>query len=232
MISMKSLKAFFLLCVFTGVACANSFQNGNFALPGGVANVRNLGCSDSFVTGWINDISPSCTPSTVYSGSTTTGEQDYQQGNSVNQNIVAPDGGTYYVAFGDNGTNGGTLQQTFDTVTGQTYQVNYLLALTVDTPGQPESMMVQAFNGVNLLGAEADNNFDNMFWQNGPTLTFTATSTSTTLVFTDTTGAGLADEQNWGLDFVTVSSGAPEPSTVSMLFLGCVAVVGGRLCKR
>jgi hypothetical protein len=228
--SMKSLTALLTLCIVAGAAFASAFQNGSFESPGGAPNVRYLGCSDGLVTGWINDAVPACAPSTVYPGATVDGIQYYVQGNEVDGITSAADG-TSYVSFGANGTTGGTLQQTFDTFAGEIVQVNYLVSLDGNTPNQPQSMTVQAFDGVSLLGAEADNVFTNVFWENGPTLIFTATSASTTLVFTDTTGAHLGDEVNWGLDGVTVSSATPEPSTVSLFFLGSVALVALRRRK-
>jgi hypothetical protein len=226
---MTSFKVLFMASLATGVSFASAFQNGDFASPGGVAITHYLGCGDSFVTGWINDVFAGCTPSPLYPGASTTGEQDYQNGSGAGQ-IAPANGGTYDVTFGDNDTTGGTLQQTFDTMTGDVYQINYLVSLTDATsPLSPESMLVEVFSGVNLLGSEEDNAFTNTTWVGGPTLTFTATSASTTLIFTDTTGAGLAPEQNWSLDDVTVNSGVPEPSTVSTLFLSCVLLVAALL---
>jgi hypothetical protein len=209
-------EVFPILCLFIGSAVASPFQNESFELPGGVSNIQLLGCGDTFVTGWINNAS-SCT-----------GLQEYQQGNAINQNIAAEDG-TFHVEFGGNGTTGGTLQQTFDTLIGDTYQVNYFLALGDHSAGAnftPHSLMVQAFDGMNLLGTAADNDFTHADWENGPTLTFTAASAMTTLIFTDITdpAIALADENNIALDNVTVSVvGTPEPSTLALTALPLLA---------
>jgi len=62
-------------------------------------------------------------------------------------------------------------------------------------------------------------------WIQGLTLTFVATSTSTTLRFIDQSvgGTNLSEGTfgiNWGLDDVTVLQVTPEPSTYAILGLG------------
>src|SRR5215472_9275472 len=67
------------------------------------------------------------------------------------------------------------------------------------------------------------------------TLNFTATGTSTTLRFSDTTGAvdpGTGFSTNWALDAVSVTQigggpgpGTPEPSTFALAGLGTLATL-------
>lgn len=70
--------------------------------------------ADGSITGWINDAS-NCT-----------GAQWYVSFGWPGVVAVPPPGvtGGHFVSFGNNGTTGGTLQQTFDSVAGQTYKVD------------------------------------------------------------------------------------------------------------
>ena len=186
--------------LFSGIAFGASFANGSFESPGGAPIRQWLSYpgnpSSSFVTGWISN----------------GGFQIYE---SSGQDGIPAGDGTYYVSFGHNGNTGGTLSQTFDTISGGLYTVNYLV--TLQQGGDPEGMKVEAFNGTTLLNGVGLNNFIYQTWTGGPQLTFTAASQSTTLIFTDTTiGGGSA---NWGLDAVTVNM-APVPVPPGLLLLG------------
>jgi hypothetical protein len=217
--SMKLLRVLLTTGLFASVALASPFQNGNFASPGGGPPFQQiLGCNDSFVTGWVND-ALNCAGLQVYRSD---GYPGVQFGVGL---------GGYYVSFGNNSTTGGTLQQTFDTVVGKLYSVQFQVALE-NTAVEPQSMEVQAFAaGGGLLGIQTDNNFVNFPLAFGPTLTFTATSTSTTLVFTDTTPAG-PSVNNWGLTNVSVTT-TPEPGTACLFSLvAIVALAAIRLRTR
>ena len=130
------------------------------------------------------------------------------------------------VGFGGNGTTGATLSQTFDTVPGQSYTVNYFV-----TPQQgsgPQSALVEALNGGTVLGSVTETIpllgvSQNFNWVAGPSLTFLATGPSTTLRFTDTSNESAAFNTNWALDGVTVSgqvAAIPEPSVYGLMLAG------------
>jgi hypothetical protein len=145
---------------------------------------------------------------------------------SGNYGLATLDGGQY-ITWGGNGAIGGTLQQTFDTAAGASYTVNYLIAIQQNV-GVGQSMMVEAFDGITLLNSAAANNFQFPTFTPGPTLTFTASSTSTTLRFTDTTSLANSAAANWGLDTVTVQSNqsvAPEPGSALLLAAGLAALL-------
>src|SRR6266446_2972290 len=90
-----------------GTAWAGPFTNGSFESPGGAPIRQQIGNDPSgfVVTGWQHNVS------------VTTGFEIYED----NEDGIAAQNGTYYVSWGHNGTTGGTLQQTFSTLIGTTY---------------------------------------------------------------------------------------------------------------
>ena len=193
---------------YSGLAFGAPFTNGSFESPGG-SNTRFYlsSAGDNHVTGWYN----------------LGGFQIYetQAGDGI-----TPKDGSWYISWGHNGNTGGTLSQTFDTVAGTTYAVNYFLRTQQGAdPVDPEGMKVQAFNGKTVLGEASLLDFTYVTWTVGPELTFTAASTSTTLIFTDITNGG--GSANWGLDAVTVNASAvPLPSALLLLGPGLVGIAG------
>jgi len=133
------------------------------------------------------------------------------------------------VGFGGNSSTGGTLSQTFDTSIGQSYTVNYFATSQQGgSAGSPlQTALIQALNGATVLGSVTDTipNFavgETFHWFAGPSLTFIATGSSTTLRFTDTTTTGTFC-CNWALDGVTVSgqvAAIPEPNTYGLMLAG------------
>ena len=60
-------------------------------------------------------------------------------------------------------------------------------------------------------------------WVAGPSLTFVATGSLSTLRFTDTSNGAAAVNTNWALDGVTVSgqvAAIPEPSAYGLMLAG------------
>ncbi|MEO5922194.1 MAG: PEP-CTERM sorting domain-containing protein [Bryobacteraceae bacterium] len=206
---MKLFQLAALVVITAGFGVAAPFTNGSFESSGGAftppANV--LGNGDTFVTGWVHD-----GPGALGAG------EFYTDG--VNWGVVAGQG-TYYVGFGAGGLTGGTLSQTFDTTIGTTYFVNYLLS-TQEFDGIPpiQVAVVEALDGSTVL-ASVSNSFNqgSGIWNSGLTLTFTATSSSTTLRFTDATSPANSPPVNWGLDAVSVAP-VPEPTTFGLVGLG------------
>ena len=88
-----------------------------------------------------------------------------------------------------------------------------------------QSVGLQAFNAVDSSSVgTVQTDFDFLTWSPGVTLLFTASSTSSTITFTDLTDVANSGPLNWDLDTVTVSdvvspvtSGTPEPGSLFML---------------
>src|SRR6266567_4428877 len=196
-----------------GVSFGGGFQNGSFESPGlAGAGAILLDCP-GIVTGWVHNNNCPGVGSELLTA-------------SGNYGLATLDGGQY-ITWGGNGNIGGALQQTFDTIAGAIYTVNYLIAIQQNI-GTVQSMKVEAFDGITLLNSAAANNFLFLTFTPGPTLTFTATSTSTTLRFTDLTSLANSIPANWGLDTVTVQSnqaGVPEPGSAFLLGAGLAALL-------
>jgi hypothetical protein len=200
---------------------ASPFTNGDFESPGGAGVNFFLPNGSTFVTGWThggNDGGEFYTSSGVWG-------------------INAADG-THYLAWGASGAINGTMSQTFDTVAGTTYNVNYVLTTQQLGPPIPiESNLVQALDGATVLNSVTNEFNQNAgIWNSGATLSFVAASASTTLLFTDTTTAVNSGPVNWGLDSVTVDAagpvgtpGAPEPATYGLIGLGLTVLT---VCRK
>jgi hypothetical protein len=194
-------------CVTCGAQAA-AFTNGSFELPGGAPIKQQLGDGSAFVTGWVN-----------------TGTGQYYE--SDGQDGINASDGDYWVAFGHNGTTGGTLSQTFSTVLNATYTVNYDFRLQQGSDANSR-FQVSASTGDSVDTADASLSG----WASGPALVFVGTGGAVTLTFTDITGAGL--NSNLALDNVRldVTGGAvPEPATWAMMLLG-FAGLGAALRSR
>jgi choice-of-anchor C domain-containing protein len=184
---------------------AAAFINGDFELgtsPGG-----------TFVT--------FAAPSTGITGWTvTTGSIDYIGG------YWQAGDGARSVDLSGNGA--GAIAQTFDTVAGLAYSVNFLIAGNPDGPGLKTLQVAATGN------AAADYGFDStghslagMGWA-GRVYNFTATGASTTLSFSSLTGTVYGP----ALDGVSVAVTAiPEPA-VWALMIGGLALVGMQMRRR
>lgn len=112
---------------------------------------------------------------------------------------------------GEIGSAGG-LQQTFNTVPGQTYQV------TFDLAGNPDSGPTQKLMKVSAAGDSAEFTFDitgksrrNMGWEN-KTWTFTATEPTTTLTFLSQDNSGYGPALDNVAVISTCAAITPEPN--------------------
>ena len=195
-------------------AAAVPFSNGGFELPG-VSPGTNASLSDG-----------SNTPPTGWTvGGTTTPFAMFYENNTFG---VIAFSGLNAVGFGGNGTTGATLSQTFDTVLGQVITVNYFVTSQQGNDTGRQSLLLQALNGVAILGSTTDvipDTFAAFNWVAGPALTFVATGASSTIRFTDTSTQ--SNSSNWALDGVSVSgieappvAGVPEPSTYGLMVAG------------
>ena len=135
------------------------------------------------------------------------------------------------VGFGGNGTTGASISQTFDTIAGQSYTVNY--QATQQQGISPQSFLVEAFNGASLIASvsfsvPAYGAGETFHFFNGTPLIFNAVSGSTTLTFLDTTTLANSGPSNFAIDNVSVNGvvgAVPEPETYALL-LGGLALVG------
>ena len=212
MTTSRLIVALGLLC--GKIALAGVFQNGSFENP-----VIVIG--PDFVTvptGWVK-VDP--TNNGLFMELDTTFGIPY-----------VPANGHQMYGFGGNGDLTGTLSQTFDTVIGTSYDINFQYIVQQQRNSESEALRVEALNGAVVINSNQFT-FNNVTWVSGPTLTFTAQSTSTTLRFTDMTGAllpGVGVSTNWALDAVTVvpSGAIPEPSTFGLVVIGGMVGLAGK----
>lgn len=188
---MKRLAAAFALSLFSAAASAQPFQNGSFEVGGGVpCNTFNVPAGSTLITGWTVSVGnidwlgapPSC-------------------GWQASNGIASLD----LVGSGAGGIGG--IQQTFDTVPGQTYVVSFDLA---GNSGAPPLIKPLA---VTVNGTTRTFTFDttgrtgtNMGWT-AHSFEFTATGASATLNFvSDVSPAGGTLNAGAALDNVRVQA--------------------------
>ncbi|MBL9114210.1 MAG: DUF642 domain-containing protein [Verrucomicrobiaceae bacterium] len=130
---------------------------------------------------------------------------------NTNSHGVTAVEGSHVLSFGHNGGHGGTISQTFDTVPGATYQVAYSLAQMLAGGNDGQTMSVEAFNGSTSLAPAVSNSLPTTQnqWGAGTIYSFTATSTSTKLVFNDTTPDAAGANTAWALDSVNLAVTLP-----------------------
>ena len=190
----KCLKSVFAsVILFAGLGSnAAPFTNGNFAIPALSAWSYLLPTNGSTViAGW--------TVGVPYSG-----DVDLSNGSGDG---IAPYAGQQLIIFnaGDS-TPGGSLTQTFDTTVGEFYTVAF--AVTQNNPGAMSLTATALAAGNSLLASNYCVPSTSGVWSLFP-LTFTATTTSTTLVFTDTS----TETFNVDLLFDDVTVTASQPAT-------------------
>jgi len=199
-------------------AFAAPFSNGNFESPG-------------VAPGTFFDISGGGNPAPagwVAGGTAGNVALFYENGAFSVIGIQGPNA----VGFGGNSTTGATLSQTFDTVPGTTYTVNYFVTSQQGNATGTQSVLVQALNGAAVLGSVTDVIPDAALpftWVAGPSFAFVATGATSTLRFTDTSNGPAAALSNWALDGVSVTSpvvsAVPEPETYALMIAG-LALLG------
>ncbi len=207
---MKRLTSNFLIIIALALiafpAAGATFFNGDFESPGTFnGEATYLGSGSTYVTGWFH--------SGIADG------EFYTDGAAWG---ITAGQGTFYVGFGAFGVTGGSMSQTFDTTPGQSYAVNYLLSTQELDGVLPDQVaFVSALDdGDNLLDSVSNTiNTPAGVWVNGLQLQFVATSSSTTLRFTDLTLFENGGTVNWGLDNVSLTA-MPEPASYALIGLG------------
>lgn len=205
---------------FSAQAQAVSLVNGDFEQPDSGPQ-RTTISGANFLPGWTYD--DQGTALDLYESS--------------GQDLINAQSGTYYVSWGHLGENGGTLTQSFATSAGSQYTVSYWLT---QQQGTDAAQMANAsvFDGGTLLGSNTTAmTMDAGTWLEEQ-LTFTATSSTTTLVIGDVTPQSIGNA-NWALDNVSVDeiggvSETPLPAALPLFAsgLGMVCLIGRRRRRR
>jgi choice-of-anchor C domain-containing protein len=208
-----------VLCVFVcvGTASAAAFQNGSFELGTTSPPFVEVHVGDTNITGW----------------AVTAGNVDFMD--------------TYWLGHTGansidlNGNSLGTIAQTFDTISGHPYQVEFWLA--GNYAGGPTVKKVEV-NATGTGNTPQQFTFDvtghsstNMGWEQH-FYNFTADGSSTTLSFASLS-VNIGGANNYGavLDDVSITDtytppvGAPEPGTIMLLLFGLVGVASARKLK-
>ena len=180
-----------VLLAFCGAASSAPFQDGSFE-SGTPCNTFNVPAGSTLIPGWTVSV----------------GNIDWE-GAAISCGWQASDGNNSLDLVGTGGIGG--IQQTFDTVPGTTYQVSFDLAGNYGAPPVIKPL------AVTINGATTNYTFDttgrsglNMGWTTH-TLTFTATTTSSTINFvSDVTASGGTLNAGAALDNVRITvAGAP-----------------------
>lgn len=220
------------LCLSAGLALplavsASVFSNGGF--DGGGA------------CGGVDITTPGAAPSGWVGGGTLGNMNLFCQ--SASLGYINPKDGLNSIGFGGNGQTGARLSQTFDTVAGNWYSVEFFTSSQQGGSGQ-QSVRVDALNGVDVLASLADSipsagPSDNGLWALH-TLAFLATGASSTIQFTDTSSAAGYDSYyvNWALDAVSVTGRpatggtVPEPTSLALAALSLAALGAAKRRRR
>lgn len=121
--------------------------------------------------------------------------------------------------FGWGQQTGGTLYQTLSTHAGTTYTVNFSYGALAQN--QLQTMTVSALNGaaeLSHLNVQAYGSYDQPHLVSGYSFQFTANSSSTKLLFSDT--SAITNNTDAMIDSVSVMAAVPEPETYAMLVAG------------
>jgi choice-of-anchor C domain-containing protein len=201
--------------LFVGTAFAAPFQNGGFELGVTSPPFVEVHVGDTNITGW----------------AVTAGNVDfidtYWQAHTGTNSIDL------------NGNASGTIAQTFDTIAGHQYRVDFWLAanpvggdviktVSVDTTGVGNNPLSYTFN-------RTGHTISSMGWVQY-SYNFTAEGISTTLSFASLESDPSSD-YGPALDDVSITDtftppvGAPEPGTIMLLLAGLVGIASARKLK-
>lgn len=131
--------------------------------------------------------------------------------------FTIPHSGTYALTVGATASCNFTLSQTFATVAGQQYNINFFAGN--ELPGSADNHFQVFFGGMNVFDQAITNAPYRQFFTLG-----TATSPSTTITFAAFNNPDFTD-----LDDISVTAAAsstvPEPSSTALIGTGLVGLV-------
>jgi choice-of-anchor C domain-containing protein len=205
---MHRIAATFAMFVLAQLAWAAPFQNGSFELgPPNPCNTFNVPQGDTRITGWVISV----------------GNIDWESGPPCGWD--PSDGSNSLDLVGSGGIGG--IQQTFDTIPGVTYQVQFDLAGNYGAPPVVKPL------DVIINGQTTSFTFDttgksavNMGWTT-QTISFTAASSSSTINFvSDVRPSGGTLNAGAALDNVRVTGGGPGTPLFGKAFGASTISVG------
>lgn len=199
-----------------------------FTAVAALALVPATGNAAEFVNGSFEDGSLTNSSFTTVAGGNSTAINGWLvTGNSVDYigSYWAAQQGSRSIDLNGNGQGG--IQQTFDTVVGQLYNISFWLAGNTDGAPVTKSVKVGAGDTSSIFTFDTTG-FSaplNMGWKKY-NFQFAASSTSTTLSFDSLDASAFGAS----LDNVAVSA-IPEPATWAMMLLG-IGLIGGAMRRR
>lgn len=197
----------FLFCLLAVASCAAQIlTNGSFESPA-LGSTENYFGAFSF-TGW--------------SGASTGGAGNAGLVVGTDFGLAPYDGNQAFAFNGNNPAAGSYIEQTFNTVSGQSYAVTFSVGRNGSEPSQALELQGQVFNasGSLLTSTNATPPAGNSY--SAYSFTFTADTVTSRLRFTDVSGSNPGADVF--LDGVVVSA-IPEPSTyAAMAGLAALAV--------
>jgi hypothetical protein len=185
------------LCAFSALpaqAATNLLTNGSFELPTGTGYASLLG-GNTTITGW----------TTVLNG--------VEWFNATGYGGAAD--GVMIVDLANYTYTGGGIEQSFATVAGQAYDLNFSLG-TMQASGRDGTAHIDVIVAGGTTGFDVVNHTGSLVWT-PVTLNFTAIGTTTTLRFTNTQNPNLHFAN---VDAASVAAAVPEPETYAMLLAG------------
>jgi len=200
----KTILALAAIIALPAAANATAFTNGSFELGTAPGSFTQLSVGAANITGW------SVVSGTIdYIGS-------YWQAGAGSRSVDM------------SGTSAGSISQTFDTVLGKTYTVDFLMAGNPDGGSASKVLKVSATgNSQQSFNFNTNGKTKSAMGWTSKSYQFTATGTSTTLNFL-AVGSG---SYGTALDGITVTSAVPEPASWAMM-IGGFGIAGGAMRRR
>lgn len=217
------------LCLSAGLALplavsASVFTNGGFDAGG--------------ACGAVDITTPGAAPSGWVGGGTLGGMNLFCQ--SASLGYINPKDGVNSIGFGGNWQTDARLSQTFDTVAGEWYTVEFFTSSQQGGSGI-QSFRLDALNGADVLASLSSfipsGGNDNGLWA-AHTLAFLAAGTSSTIRFSDISLSSESGGVNWALDAVSVTGRTdtggtvPEPTSLALAALSLAALGAAKRRRR